>query len=177
MLRNVSFSYPGNTKTTNALNNINLSIQAGQLVVIVGANGGGKSTLVKLFSRLYSPTSGEIFIDGVSADQYQTSELRHATAILSQDSQIFPFSLCENIGLGYSDHVADAEMIASAAQKGGASDFILKMSKGMDTVLRNMAKNFSFNLHNNVENPLFLKLKAIEKDIEISGGEEQRLIA
>lgn len=113
----------------------------------------------------------------MSADQYQTSELRHATTILSQSSQIFPFSLGENIGLGFPDHVADAEMISKAAEKGGAADFISKMAKGMDTSLLKMAKVMPYNLRHNVENPLYAKLKEIEKDIKISGGEEQRLTA
>lgn len=117
-------------------------------------------------------------MDEMPADNYQTSSLRQAIAILSQSSSVFPFSLGENIGVGYPEHVADADMIKRAAEKGGASDFIAKLSTGMETVLNpNLDSYYSFNLYNNIENPLHARMKEIPKKIDISGGEEQRLIA
>ncbi len=106
-LHDVSFSYPGSQTAKPALSNINLSIKSGQMVVIVGSNGSGKSTILKLLSRFYDPTSGpeSILVDGIPISQYRMSDLWRATATLTQDHSLFPLSLGENIGLGYADKV------------------------------------------------------------------------
>ncbi|KAK0430086.1 P-loop containing nucleoside triphosphate hydrolase protein [Armillaria borealis] len=136
-LRDVSFSYPGSQSTKPTLSNINLSIKPGQLVVIVGSNGSGKSTILTLLSRLYDPTSSphSILVDGIPISRYCMADLRRATATLTQDHSLFPLSLGENIGLGYADKVNETEMIDRSAEKGGASHCLKKLERGKETRL------------------------------------------
>ena len=122
--RDISFSYPGSKNTTPALNKASLTIKSGQLVVLVGENRSGKSTIIRILSRLYNPTSGKIFIDGHASTDYHINDLCQATVILSQDSQLYPISIGENIGLGYAKFSSDKEMVMEAAEEGGALDFI-----------------------------------------------------
>ena len=155
-----------------------MSIKSGQLVVIVGENGSGKSTIVRMLSRLYDPSSGEVFIDGHASSDYRINDLHQATVILSQDSTLFPLSLGENIGVGYSPFSSDTKMIMEAAKEGGASEFIQKLDKGIETVLDYFIDTFSINLESNNENhPLFQEKENFQKSIDISGGERQRLAA
>ncbi|KAF8163822.1 P-loop containing nucleoside triphosphate hydrolase protein [Crassisporium funariophilum] len=176
-LRNVSFSYPGSQKTTTALGNVSLSIKAGQLVVVVGENGSGKSTLIRILSRLYDPTSGEVLIDTKPSSDYRVSDLHQATAILSQDNNLFPLSLAENIGLGYPAHSSDADMVAEALKEGGAFDFVEKLKDGINTELEPSSKTWSVNLYGNKSHPLYDEMQKIKKKIDISGGERQRIVA
>ncbi|KAF9003650.1 P-loop containing nucleoside triphosphate hydrolase protein [Cyathus striatus] len=173
----VSFQYPGSNKISNSLNSINLEIKPGELVVIVGENGSGKSTLIRILSRLYDPTAGTVHIDGEPASSYKVVNLHRATAILSQDNHIYPVTLGENIGLGYAVHAGDKEMIAQAAEQGGASEFISKLSNGMDTMLEPLLDTFVHNIGHGRDHPLQKKLDAVQKKLEISGGEKQRLVA
>jgi ABC-type multidrug transport system fused ATPase/permease subunit len=133
--RDVSFNYPGSQSTVGAIKNVNLSIKAGQLVVVVGTNGSGKSTLVKLLTRLYDPPSGEILLDRRNIMEYQIAHIRQATAVLTQDHILFPLSLAENIGLGHPMSLSDTDMITKAAELGGALDVIEKLQNGMQTIL------------------------------------------
>ncbi|KIM46798.1 hypothetical protein M413DRAFT_440368 [Hebeloma cylindrosporum] len=176
-LSNVSFSYPGSQKTSGALTDVSIAIKAGQLIVVVGANGSGKSTLVRILARLYDPTSGQILIDGRPSGEYCVKDLHHATAILSQDNLIYPLTLAENIGLGYPDHSSDVEMIKEAAEDGGASEFMKKLKYGIQTSLNPHAETFHHNLHGNNSHPLYHEMKQMEKEIDISGGEKQRVVA
>ncbi|TEB23738.1 P-loop containing nucleoside triphosphate hydrolase protein [Coprinellus micaceus] len=162
-LRNVSFAYPGSRKTSGALDKVNLTIPSGSLVVIVGANGSGKSTLVRLLARLYDPTSGDFLIDGQPANSYNMADLRRASTILSQDNKIYPLSLAENIGLGLLQSSDDMDLIAKAAEQGGASEFISKLDTG-----------YNARLHNASETG---EMEKLEKPAKISGGEKQRLVA
>jgi ABC-type multidrug transport system fused ATPase/permease subunit len=154
-----------------------MSISSGQLVVIVGANGSGKSTIVRILSRLYDPKSGQVLIDGHSSSDYRIKDLQHATVILSQDTSIYPLSLAENIGLGYPDFSSDKDMIIKAAKDGGALEFIQKLNKGMDTVLDPLLDIFSTNLYRNKTHPLYEEMEKLEKKVDVSGGERQRVAA
>jgi ABC-type transport system involved in Fe-S cluster assembly fused permease/ATPase subunit len=133
--RNVSFNYPGSKSVTGALINVSFSIKPGQLVIIVGANGSGKSTVIKLLSRLYDVTSGEILVDGLPIQDYNITDLHDATATLTQNNLIYPLSLARNIGLGYPGFVGDAEMVQEAAKQGGADELINNLSDGFETTL------------------------------------------
>jgi ABC-type multidrug transport system fused ATPase/permease subunit len=176
--RNVSFSYPGSQTATPSLDNVSMNIKPGQLVVIVGANGSGKSTLVRILSRLYDPTSGQVLIDGHSSSDYRVNDLRRATAILSQDTSLYPLSLAENIGLGYPEFSSNNDMIIEAAKEGGALDFILKLNKGIDTVLDPLLDIYTTNLgRRNKFHPLYEEMEKLEKKIDVSGGERQRVAA
>ncbi|KAK0464132.1 P-loop containing nucleoside triphosphate hydrolase protein [Armillaria novae-zelandiae] len=178
-LHDVSFSYLGSQSTKPALSNINLSIRPGQMVVIVGSNGSGKSTILKLLSRFYDPTSApdSILLDGIPIYRYRMSDLRRATAILTQDHSLFPLSLGENIGLGYVEKVNDAEMIDRSAEKGGASYCLKKLEWGKETKLRTDNEAHGSNLPDDPAHPLQVELEKLQKNIELSGGEKQRIVA
>ncbi|KAJ7310586.1 P-loop containing nucleoside triphosphate hydrolase protein, partial [Mycena albidolilacea] len=172
-LKNVSFSYPGTT--AKALDDITLSIKAGQLIVVVGANGSGKSTIVKLLTRLYDASSGSISVDGADIQAYRLADLRHATAALTQDHHLYPLSLRENIGLGNPAHVRDMEMIRSATRQGGAEEVIAKMGEGFETVLEHpRGLQYGVNVQ---KTPLAEAFEKMSKEADVSGGERQRLVA
>lgn len=175
--RDVTFSYSGTQKDTPALNNINLTIKPGSLVVIVGANGSGKSTLIRILSRLYDPSSGEVLIDGLPSSDYKIDDLHQATALLSQDSTIYPLSLAENIGLGCEEYAGDMDMVTEAAKQGGALQFMGKFKEGMQTMLDPSIDTFQINLYGNHSHPLYKEMQKITKEIDISGGEKQRVVA
>ncbi|KAF7375308.1 Lipid A export ATP-binding/permease protein MsbA [Mycena sanguinolenta] len=134
-LKNVSFAYPGGKSKENAIRNVSLKIPAGHLVVVVGANGSGKSTIIKLLNRLYDVDSGEILVDGIPIQNYRLSDLREVQAMLCQDHKLFPLSIAENIGLGNPDRMNDLEMVQNAAEAGGASEVIKKLKDGVQAVL------------------------------------------
>ena len=90
--REVSFKYPGSN--TYALHNTSFKIERGQLCVIVGINGSGKSTILKLIARLYDPLEGEIRINGQDIRTFRLADLRNATTVLFQDYTLFPLNVC-----------------------------------------------------------------------------------
>lgn len=116
-------------------------------------------------------------IDGRPSTDYIVSDLHESTALLSQDSQLYPLSLRENIGLGYHAKVRDENLVEQAAEQGGATEFISKLKDGMDTVLEPMIKPFEQNLYNNKSHVLYKELEALRKKIDISGGERQKVVA
>ncbi|KAJ7596694.1 P-loop containing nucleoside triphosphate hydrolase protein [Mycena floridula] len=176
-LRNVTFAYPGSKSTKNALENVSLTIKSGHLVVVVGQNGSGKSSMVKLLSRMYDPIEGEVLVDGLPIQSYALSDLRQATATLTQDHNMFPLSLAENIGLGNTLHVKNDAMIMQAAELGGATACISKLEEGVKTVLEPTASCWGSNLVDEPTDPLQMELERQRKKIEISGGEKQRVVA
>jgi ABC-type multidrug transport system fused ATPase/permease subunit len=154
-----------------------MSIKSGQLVVIVGANGSGKSTIIRILSRLYDPTSGQILIDGRASSDYRINDLHQAIVMLSQDSKLYPLSIAENIGLGNASFSSDKELVLEAAKEGGAFDFIQKLERGIDTVLEPFTNVLSSNLSHNKSHPLYKEMEKLDKKSDISGGERQRVIA
>lgn len=164
--RNVSFSYPGTT--AKALDNVTLSIKPGQLIVIVGHNGCGKSTIVKLLTRLYDATSGTITIEGEDVRNYRMADMRQATAALTQDHHLYPLSLSENIGLGNPAHVGDVEMVRAAAKQGGAEDVIKKLADGFGTVLER-PRGLKYSMSVEKGDPLAAELEKLEKEADVSG--------
>ncbi|KAG2113033.1 P-loop containing nucleoside triphosphate hydrolase protein [Suillus discolor] len=131
--RNVSFQYPGRDRC--ALRNVSFKIEAGQLCVVVGVNGSGKSTILKLISRIYDPTVGTILIDGRDIKTLKLADLRAAMSILFQDYSQFPLSMRENIGLGNPPLAHDDDKVREAARLGGAEDFVDELPEGFDTYL------------------------------------------
>ncbi|WP_222611445.1 ABC transporter ATP-binding protein [Undibacterium sp. CY21W] len=123
----VGFSY-GNQQT---LHNINLEIPAGKTIAFVGSTGSGKSTLVKLLLRFYTPQSGKIFIDGVATDSINLQDLRRLIGYVAQDSFLTDGTIADNIAYG-SDNVTETA-IAAAAQAAEATEFISKLPLGFTT--------------------------------------------
>ncbi|KAF8491288.1 P-loop containing nucleoside triphosphate hydrolase protein [Gautieria morchelliformis] len=130
---NVSFKYPGSSSY--AIINVSFKIEPGQLCVLVGFNGSGKSTIFKLLNRLYDPTEGRILVDGHDIKTLKLADLRRCISVLFQDYTHFPLSIKENIGMGDPEHAWDEDRVRQAAELSGASDIISNLSEGFDTVL------------------------------------------
>ncbi|MBD2177715.1 ABC transporter ATP-binding protein [Pseudanabaena sp. FACHB-1998] len=127
----VNFSYNADDKPI--LYDINLSIKKGETTALVGSSGAGKTTLADLVPRLYDPTSGSIYIDGIDLRDLKISSLRRKMAIVSQSTFIFNASVRYNIGYGF-DHI-DEDLLVDVARQANALDFILDMPQGFDTIL------------------------------------------
>ena len=128
--RGVSFEYTGGQSV---LSQIDLRIEPGTTVAIVGATGAGKSTLVSLVPRLYDPAAGAVCIDGEDVRQYTVQSLRDQISLVLQDSLLFSGTIRENIAFGRSD-AGDAD-IRRAAQTANAEEFILRLPDGYHTVV------------------------------------------
>ena len=111
--------------------NLNLSIQAGEYVALVGASGVGKTTLCSLIPRFYDAESGEITIDGIPVNQVTLNSLRRNVGLVQQEVALFTGSVAENIGYGKPG--ASLEEIQDAARRAGAEEFILKLPQGYHT--------------------------------------------
>ena len=111
--------------------NLNLSIQAGEYVALVGASGVGKTTLCSLIPRFYDAESGEITIDGIPVNQVNLNSLRRNVGVVQQEVALFTGSVAENIGYGKPG--ASLEEIQDAARRAGAEEFILKLPQGYHT--------------------------------------------
>jgi ABC-type multidrug transport system fused ATPase/permease subunit len=131
--KDVSFRYPGTNK--DVLKNVNVKIDVGETVVIVGLNGAGKTTFVKLLTRLYDPTGGEILLDGHNIKEYDVDELYSMFGIIFQDFGKYAVSASENIKFGDVNRVAGDSEIHDAAEHSGADAFIEKLPKGYNTPL------------------------------------------
>lgn len=128
--RHVSFRYPRTEK--DVLHDINLKISSGEHLSIVGLNGAGKTTFIKLLCRLYDVTEGEILIDRTNIKEYSDEEYRRLFAVVFQDFQLFAFSLKENIVLGGEE---DTERVKEVLTLSGLYDEAMKLKNGMDTML------------------------------------------
>jgi ABC-type dipeptide/oligopeptide/nickel transport system ATPase component len=114
------------------------------MVVIVGQNGSGKSSLANLLTGLCQPGSGDIFIDGIKSSFFRREDLAQATASLTQDHRVLPLSIAENIGLGSASEQHNMSRIYEAAALGGATGFISKFSDGLDHSLDALRECFSY---------------------------------
>ncbi|KAJ3828062.1 P-loop containing nucleoside triphosphate hydrolase protein [Lentinula raphanica] len=176
-LEHVEFSYPGSKEGKKALNDVSFRIEPGELVVIVGANGSGKSTFVKLLTRLYDVNSGSVIVDGQDIRQYKLAELRRSIATLTQDHLLFPLSIEENIGLGFPEAMTDKTLINKAAEMGGAQEILTKLNDGLNTVLDPVSIQYGARVQEDDDTDLAAALKNLKKKVEVSGGERQRLVA
>ena len=127
---NVSFSYEGEKKI---LKNIYFKVLPGQRIALVGASGGGKSTLTSLLLRLYDPTTGGIIVDGRDLREYKLQSYRRQISVVLQDSILFAASIRDNIA--YGDLAATDRDIERAARLANAHDFIMDLPQGYDTIL------------------------------------------
>ena len=131
--RNVSFTYPG--KKTPALDDVSFTLALDETIALVGQNGAGKTTIVKLLTRLYDPTGGAILLNGRDIREYELESLRKAVGVIFQDYVTYFFSAAENIGVGRIQAIEDRPQIEEAAEKSGASGVIARLPKGYDTTL------------------------------------------
>jgi ATP-binding cassette, subfamily B, bacterial len=134
--RNVSFTYPDKDPETQAtLKNVSFTIQAGEAIALVGRNGAGKTTIVKLLTRLYDPDEGEILIGGRNIKEYDLKQLREEIGVIFQDYVSYYLSARENIGVGRVNDIENLDLVNSAAQKSGADAIIGELADGYETIL------------------------------------------
>ncbi|HEU5318465.1 MAG TPA: ABC transporter ATP-binding protein [Chloroflexota bacterium] len=132
-LRDVTFVYPGTERPV--LEHFNLTIRPGECVALVGENGAGKTTIVKLLGRLYDPTEGRILVDGVDLREVNLEEWRGRIGAIFQDFCRYHLPAKTNIGLGNLAKLDEVAAIERAAARGGAAAVIEKLEEGYDTVL------------------------------------------
>lgn len=146
---NVSFKYPGSEKY--ALKGLNMKLHIGQRLAVVGMNGSGKTTMIKLLCRLYDPTEGEITLNGIDIRKYDYDEYLSIFSVVFQDFKLFSFSLGQNVAASVT---VDEKLAVDCLKKAGLEKRLLNMPKGLQT-------------------PIY---KDFEEDgVEISGGEAQKL--
>lgn len=147
--KNVSFKYPGSSDY--ALNNFSIKFKIGQRLAIVGMNGSGKTTMIKLLCRLYDVTDGEILLNDVNIKKYDYNEYMNLFSVVFQDFKLYSFSLGQNVAANMEYDEKKAE---SCLHEAGLAKRIEAMPKGLDTPLY---KNFD------------------KHGVEISGGEAQKI--
>ncbi|MDR2956051.1 MAG: ABC transporter ATP-binding protein/permease [Prevotella sp.] len=128
-IKHVDFTYPDNEQKT--LFDINMKIQPGQTTALVGLSGAGKSTLVNLLDKFYQPDSGEILLDGISLNDYNTTYLRDNIGLVLQKNHIFNGTVEENIRYGNPN--ATNEQVIDAAKKSYIHDQIIELENGYKT--------------------------------------------
>lgn len=147
--RDVSFQYPGSDDW--ALRHVNMKFQVGQRLAVVGENGSGKTTFIKLLCRLYDPTEGVILLNGIDIRKYKYDDYMHIFAAVFQDFQLLAFSLAENVA---ASHEYDEEKVRECLIKAGFGDRLVKMPEGVKTSL----------------------YREFDKEgVQISGGEAQKI--
>ncbi len=142
--RNVSFAYDRES----VLNNINLTINKGKTIALVGPSGGGKSTLADLVPRFYDPSEGEVLLDGISLRDYDIESLRKQIGVVTQESILFNDTIFNNIAFGM-ENVKEEDVIR-AAKVANAHEFIVQTENGYQTTIG-------------------------ERGSKLSGGQRQRL--
>lgn len=147
--RNVSFKYPGSESY--ALRNVNMRFDIGKRLAVVGMNGSGKTTFIKLLCRLYDPTEGEILLNGIDIRKYNYAEYMGIFSVVFQDFKLFSLKLGENVA---SKVDYDNELVKDCLGKSGFSERLARMKNGTETYL----------------------YKDYNKDgIHVSGGEAQKI--
>jgi subfamily B ATP-binding cassette protein HlyB/CyaB len=137
--RNISFRYrPG---APEVLRDVSLSIRAGETIGIIGHSGSGKSTLTKLLQRLYSPTEGQVLLDGGDIAHLDPAWLRSHIGVVLQDNLLFNRTIHENIALGHP--AMPRGKVMEIAALAGADEFINKLPEGYDTVIEERGANLS----------------------------------
>ena len=147
--RNVSFKYPGSENY--ALRNVNMKFEIGKRLAVVGMNGSGKTTFIKLLCRLYDPTEGEILLNGIDIRKFNYAEYMNIFSVVFQDFKLFSLTLGENVASGSR---IDREKVIDCLNKAGFGGRLAEMPNGIDTYL----------------------YTDYEKDgVNVSGGEAQKI--
>jgi len=148
---NVGFKYPGADRW--AVRHLNFTLPAGEVLALVGENGAGKTTIVKLLARLYDPDEGRILLDGIDLKDYALSDLRNNIGVIFQDFVRYHFTAAENIAVGRIDKLADRDRITDAARRSLADDVIERLPGRYEQILG----------------------KRFRRGVELSGGEWQKI--
>jgi ATP-binding cassette subfamily B protein len=148
--RNVSFRYPGSSRLV--LNGLNFHLHPGERVALIGENGEGKTTIVKLITRLYDPTEGQVLLDGVDLKEYRLEDLYREIGVIFQDFMRYEMTARENIAVGRIEEIDDLALLETAARKSLADGVIAKIG-GYDQMLG----------------------RRFETGVDLSGGEWQKV--
>ncbi len=149
--QDVCFKYPGTERMI--LSSLNLRIYPGERIALIGQNGQGKTTIVKLITRLYDPTGGRILLDGVDLRDYQIEDLCSQTGVIFQDFMRYEMTARENIAVGRIEFIGDDQRIHAAAEKSLADGVIEKLAEKYEQMLG----------------------RRFEGGVDLSGGEWQKL--
>jgi ABC-type multidrug transport system fused ATPase/permease subunit len=144
--RDIVFSYPGHEEIV--LDHVSITVKSGQNVAVVGGNGSGKTTLLQLLPRLYTPTSGQVLIDGIDTSTVSLRSLRKQIGLVTQDTLLFADTIFNNIA--YGTRHATKEQVLDAARRSYADEFIRNLPEGYET-------------------------KVGEHGVRLSGGQKQRI--
>jgi ATP-binding cassette subfamily B protein len=148
--RNVSFRYPGSSRLV--LDGLNFHLRPGERVALIGENGEGKTTIVKLITRLYDPTEGHVLLDGVDLKEYRLEDLYREIGVIFQDFMRYEMTARENIAVGRIEEIDDLALLEAAARKSLADAVIAKIG-GYDQMLG----------------------RRFETGVDLSGGEWQKV--
>jgi len=149
--RNVSFRYPGASRLV--LNGLDLHLRVGERVALIGENGEGKTTLVKLLTRLYDPVDGQILLDGVDLREYNLEDLYSEIGVIFQDFMRYEMTARENIAVGRIDELDNLPLLRDAADKSMADEVIERLPRDYEQMLG----------------------RRFESGVDLSGGEWQKL--
>jgi ATP-binding cassette subfamily B protein len=131
--RNVSFRYPGSSRLV--LNGLNFHLRPGERVALIGENGEGKTTIVKLLTRLYDPAEGQVLLDGVDLREYDLEDLYREIGVIFQDFMRYEMTAGENIAVGRIEQIKNQELLQQSAQKSMADEVVAKLPSGLDQML------------------------------------------
>ena len=151
VFENVTFTYPGSSRPV--LDNLDFRIEPGERIALIGENGQGKTTLVKLLTRLYDPTSGRILLDGVDLREYNIEDLHSRIGVIFQDFVRYEMTARENIAVGQIERDETDDAIHEAARKSLADGVIARLPNGYDQLLG----------------------RRFEGGVDLSGGEWQKM--
>ncbi len=149
--RNVSFHYPGSTRLI--LNRLNFELRPGQRVALIGENGQGKTTLVKLITRLYDPTEGQILLDGIDLREYDLEDLHREMGVIFQDFMRYEMTARDNIAVGRVEEIDNLELLKTAARKSMADGIVGKLPERYEQMLG----------------------RRFDRGVDLSGGEWQKV--
>jgi len=147
----VSFAYPGSSRLV--LKNLNLRVAPGERIALIGENGEGKTTIVKLITRLYDPTAGAVLLDGIDLREYDLEDYSSQIAVIFQDFMRYDMTAWENIAMGQISERKNMARIEAAARKSLAESVVAKLPGGYDQMLG----------------------RRFDAGVDLSGGEWQRV--
>jgi ATP-binding cassette subfamily B protein len=149
--RNVSFRYPGSPRLI--LNRLNFVLRPGERVALIGENGEGKTTIVKLLTRLYDPLEGQILLDGIDLREYDLNDLYREIGVIFQDFMRYEMTARENIAVGRIEYINDLPLLEQSAEKSMADEVVEKLPSHYEQMLG----------------------RRFEGGVDLSGGEWQKI--
>ncbi len=149
--RNVSFRYPGSSRLV--LDRLNLQLSPGERLALIGENGQGKTTIVKLITRLYDPSEGQVLLDGIDLREYDLEDLHRQMGVIFQDFMHYEMTARENIAVGLVEEIDNLELLRTAARMSMADRVIGRLPRGYEQMLG----------------------RRFEQGLDLSGGEWQKV--